>query len=62
MKAQRGIGAVIALATAIGAATGIVLGLFHVRSAVGAAVIGIVLGTAIARGMFSTAPQGTKKN
>ena len=58
MTTHRTLGAVIALA----AATGVIVGFLHVNAAVGAAVIGIVIGTGIARGMFSTAPDATKKN
>jgi len=48
----------IALITAIGAATGAVVGILHLTPAVSAAVIGIVIGTAVA---LSTKP-GNKGN
>jgi hypothetical protein len=39
----------------------VVVGFFNITPAVGAAVIGIVIGTGVARGAFSTAPE-TKKD
>jgi predicted RND superfamily exporter protein len=57
MTTQRKLGAAIALVTAIGAATGVVVGYLNITPAVGAAVIGIVIGTGVARGMFSTNAQ-----
>jgi len=62
MTPHKRIGAGIALVTAIGAATGVVVGILHLTPAVGAAVIGIVIGTGVARGMFSTAPDASKKD
>jgi len=62
MTTNRTLGSVIALGAAIGAAAGVVVGFLNPRPAVGAAVIGIVLGTAVARGMFSTKPEATNKN
>ena len=60
MATNRQIGTGIVLITAIGAATGVVLGILHVTPAVGAAVVGIVLGTAIARGTLSAKLKGSK--
>jgi hypothetical protein len=53
-------GAAVALVTALGAASGLVVGYLNVRPAVGTAMIGIVIGTGIARGMFSTASKSQK--
>jgi uncharacterized membrane protein len=59
MPTNKSIGAGIALMTAIGAATGVVVGILKLTPAVGAAVIGIVLGTAVARGALSAKLKGT---
>jgi hypothetical protein len=61
MTTNRKLGAAISLATAIGAATGVIVGFLNTHTAVGIAVIGIVIGTGVARGMFSTVPNATKK-
>ncbi len=60
MTTQRTLGSAIALVTAIGAATGVIVGYLNITPAVGAAVIGIVIGAGVARGMFSTTPHSTK--
>ena len=60
MTTHRKLGAAIALVTAIGAATGVVVCYLNITPAVGAAVIGIVIGTGVARGMFSTTPNSAK--
>ena len=62
MTSERTIGVGIVLLMAIGAATGLVLGILHAPTAVGAAVTGIVLGTAIARGAVSRKFKGTKQS
>jgi hypothetical protein len=62
MTTNRKLGAAIALCTAVGAAVGVLAGYFNITPAVGAAVIGIVIGTGVARGMFSTTPDVTKRN
>jgi len=62
MTANRKLGTAIVLVTAIGAAIGVIGGSFNITLAVGAAVIGIIIGTAVARGRFSTAPDATKRN
>lgn len=54
---NRKIGIVIVLSTAISAATGLILGILHIQPAVGTAVVGIVIGTAVARGAFSDTPK-----
>jgi hypothetical protein len=56
MKSQRSIGAVIAMATALAAAIGLLTGYLNVQPAIGLAVAGIVIGTGVARGAFSAAP------
>ncbi len=62
MTTQRKIGAAIALVTALGAAIGTITRVLGITPAVGAAVIGIVIGTGVARGAFSRTPEVTKKN
>jgi len=62
MATNRKIGAAITLMTAIGAAVAVVVGLLSITSAVGLAVIGIVIGTGTSRGRFSNTPDGTKSN
>jgi len=56
------IGADIALMTAIGAASGVVVGILRLTPAVGAGVIGIVLGTAVARGALTAGLGGSRKS
>ncbi|MFZ0863655.1 MAG: hypothetical protein WCA27_22835 [Candidatus Sulfotelmatobacter sp.] len=55
-------GAAIAILAAFGSVIGLMVG--HVSSlvAVGIAVIGIVIGTGVARGKFSSAPNARKRN
>ena len=60
MAKEKRIGAAIALATSIVAAIGLLTGYFSVQPAVGLAVVGIVIGTGVARGAFSSAPDGSK--
>jgi hypothetical protein len=55
------IGAAIMLIDAVGTAIGVVVGFLSITTAVGVAVVGIVIGTGVARGAFSTAPN-TKRN
>ncbi len=62
MTAQRKIGAAITLVTALGVAIGAFTSVLGIMPAVGAAVIGIVIGTGVARGAFSRTPEVTKKN
>jgi hypothetical protein len=62
MTTNRKLGTAIVLVTAIGAAIGVIVGVLSITSAVGASVIGILIGTAVARGRFSTVPDVTKKN
>jgi hypothetical protein len=50
---HRKIGAALALSTAIGAAAALLVGVFQIPPAVGASVIGIVIGAGVARGVFS---------
>ena len=60
MATKRQIGAGNALMMAIGAAIGLVVGICRITPAVGAAVVGIVLGTAVARGALSDKLKGSK--
>jgi hypothetical protein len=62
MATNRQIGAGIVLMTAVGAATGVVLGILQITPAVGAAVTGIILGTAVARGALSAKLKGIRKS
>jgi len=62
MSTNRQIGAGIVLMTAIGAAAGMVVGILPITPAVGVAVVGIVLGAAIARGGLSAKLGITKKS
>ena len=62
MTTNRKLGTAIVLVTAIGAAIGVIVGVFTITTAIGVAVIGILIGTAVARGRFSTVPDTTKKN
>jgi hypothetical protein len=62
MTKNKRIGIAIILVPAIGAAIGVVVGYLSITTAVGLAVVGIVIGTAVARGRFSTVPDATKKN
>jgi hypothetical protein len=54
MALNKKIGAAIALVTAVLAAVGLLTGYFHIQAAVGLAIVGIVIGTGVARGAFST--------
>ena len=62
MAKNKKIGAAIALATAIVAAIGLLTGYFSVQPAVGLAVVGIVIGTGVARGAFSSTPDAARKH
>jgi len=62
MARNRKIGAAVALVTAIVAAIGLLTGYFNIQPAVGLAVVGIVIGTGIARGAFSSTPDASKRN
>ncbi|MGO9086899.1 MAG: hypothetical protein ACLQBK_16880 [Candidatus Sulfotelmatobacter sp.] len=62
MTSHRNLGIAIVLVPAIAAAVGVVVGFLSITSAVGLAVAGIVIGTAVARGRFSSAPYAKKKN
>jgi len=59
---NRKIGAAVALVTAIVAAIGLLTGYFNIQPAVGLAVVGIVIGTGIARGAFSSPPDTSKRS
>ena len=62
MTRNRKLGAAITLVAAVGAALGVLAGYISITTAVGAAVIGIVIGTGAARGRFSATPDVTKRN
>ncbi|MGA2856092.1 MAG: hypothetical protein ABSE40_04445 [Candidatus Sulfotelmatobacter sp.] len=62
MTRNRKLGTAITLVTAVGAALGVLAGYISITTAVGAAVIGIVIGTAVARGRFSSAPDAEKRD
>ena len=53
MASNNKIGATVALVTAVLSAVGLLTGYFHIQAAVGLAIVGIVIGTGIARGAFS---------
>jgi type IV secretory pathway VirB2 component (pilin) len=53
-------GAAIAILAALGSSTVLLLGQVNGPIAVAIAVIGIVIGTGVARGMFSAATNSTK--
>lgn len=59
---NRRFGAAIALLTAIAAAVGLLTGFLAATPAVGVAVVGIVIGTGVARGAFSANPEDSKRN
>jgi hypothetical protein len=61
VKTNRRIGAAIALSTATLATAGLLLGFFARTPAVGLAVVGIVIGTGVARGAFS-ATDGSQRH
>ncbi len=60
MTRNRKIGIVIVLVTAVIAAIGLLTGYFNIQPAVGLAVVGIVIGTGVARGAFSGSPDARK--
>ena len=62
MALNKKIGAAIALITAVLAAVGRLTGYFHVQAAVGLAIVGIVIGTGVARGAFSSTPDANKRS
>ncbi|HTS35682.1 MAG TPA: hypothetical protein VMH04_08430 [Candidatus Solibacter sp.] len=62
MATNRKVGAAIALVCTSAAALGLVGGFLSITTAVGIAVIGIVIGTGVARGNFSSTPDTTKRN
>ena len=62
MTTHRKLGIAIILIPAIVAAIGVVVGFVSITSAVGLAVVGLLIGTAVARGRFSTVLDATKKN
>lgn len=53
MTSNKKIGTVVVLVTAVLAAVGLLTGYFHIQAGVGLAIVGIVIGTGIARGAFS---------
>ena len=62
MTRNKKIGAAITLSLAMIAAIGLLTGYFTIQPAVGLAVVGIVIGTGVARGAFSAAPDANKRN
>ena len=62
MLANRNLAAVILVATAIGAAAGLLLSSFHISPGTAGVLIGITIGMAVARGAFSRTPKKTKFN
>lgn len=62
MTANKQIGTGIILLTAIAAATGVVVGFVSVTPAVGVAVVGILIGTAVARGTLLAKLKGSNRN
>jgi len=62
MTRNRKIGIVIVLVTAVVAAIGLLTGYFNIQPAVGLAVVGIVIGTGVARGAFSGTPGPSGKH
>ena len=59
---SKSLGAVIAIGASAGAAAGILLGLTNLWVTIGIAIIGIVIGTGIARGKFASAPPRNEEN
>ncbi len=62
MTTNRKIGIAIVLVTAILAAVGLLTSFLNVTPAIGLAVVGIVIGTGVARGAFSATPDASRKN
>ncbi|MGA1986563.1 MAG: hypothetical protein ABSG72_09860 [Candidatus Sulfotelmatobacter sp.] len=61
MTTHRKLGIAIILVPALLAAIGVVMGILSITSAVGLAVVGLLIGTGVARGRFSSAPNATRK-
>ena len=62
MSSDTKIGIALALVTVVLAVIGLWVGFFSITPAVGLAVVGIVIGTGVARGAFSNAPGATRKD
>ncbi len=62
MTTNKKIARAIAVSAAIGAATGLLVSLLRIPTAVGGALIAIVIGTGVARGSFSRPPNRSKCN
>lgn len=62
MTTNRKLGTEIVLVTAIAAAIALIAGVLSITSAVGLAVVGLLIGTGVARGRFSSPSDATKKN
>jgi len=62
MTTNRKIGAAIAIVAALIAVAGLTVAHLGVPISCGIAVIGIAIGTGVARGKFSSAPNATKKD
>jgi hypothetical protein len=54
-------GAAVAILCAIGSVIALLLGYLGSASAIGVAIVGIVIDTGVARGAFSSTPNVTKK-
>jgi hypothetical protein len=61
MTTHRKLEIAIILVPALLAAIGVVMGILSITSAVGLAVVGLLIGTGVARGRFSSAPNATRK-
>ena len=62
MANQKKIAVAIVLITAVIAAAGLLVGFLEVQPAVGLTVVGIVIGTGVARGAFSSTSDAKKRN
>jgi divalent metal cation (Fe/Co/Zn/Cd) transporter len=62
MSRNKKIGAAIVLVTAIVAGVGLLTGYFSIQPAVGLAVAGLLIGTGVARGKFSSTPDAARKH
>jgi hypothetical protein len=61
MTTHRKLGIAIILVPALLAAIGVVMGILSITSAVGLAVVGLLIGTGVARGRFSIRARRNQK-